>query len=109
MGRGDTKMGVEVMVEEGAASTEVLMSGVVAKVNRVVGPDQSAMRLGTLAGIGVGDGRMPGYLHGVYLTVFPSSMWMAAGTGKYHLAHQRKEKVYIAKSTLSDSMWGLFF
>ena len=24
------------------------------------------------------------------------------------MAHQRKEKVYIAKSNISDSMWGLF-
>ena len=110
-------MDVEVEMEEGAASTEVLMSDVVVGVDRVadttqtstqIGTEQTAMTLGTFPDSEVGDGQLPGYFHGVDLSVLPISMWMAAGADKYQLAHQRHETVYIAKSTISDSMWGLF-
>ena len=35
-------------------------------------------------------------------------MWYPLGQDKYHMTRQRKELVYIQKSTISDSMWGIF-
>ena len=50
----------------------------------------------------------PGYLHGVDLSVMAASMWVSAGADKYHLAHPRKDRVYIANLNINDSKWGLF-
>ena len=92
---GDTDLGVDVVIGKEAAFTEVVC-GVAARVDRVAGPAQSVttagpaqsdMMTGNLAGIGVGNGRLPGYLQGVDLAVLPSSMWMAAGVDEYHLVH----------------------
>ena len=109
--RGDDDAGKEVGIDAVLAHAGSMTTGVTGGVEKVAGAggaDLLAATTGSTESTGGAEERLPGYLQGVDLAVLPVSMWIPAGADRYHLAHQRDAKVYIAKSKISDSMWGLF-